>query len=81
VGVETERLEADHELLERVASVSGGRVWSPDSLSDLDHALALRAAADEERVQIAMWDHPFFFVVFVSLLSLEWFLRRRRGLV
>ena len=81
LGAEMERLEADHELLERVASASGGHLWHPDSLQGLGDAMARRAAAEEERVQVALWDHPFLFVVFVILASLEWFLRRRRGLV
>ena len=81
LGVEMERLEADHEMLERVASASGGRIWAPDSLRGLDQALAQEAVAREERSQVVLWDHPLVFVVFVLLVSAEWLLRRRRGLV
>ena len=81
LGVEMERLEADHEMLERIASASGGRVWAPDSLRGLDAALSQEAIAHEERSQIVLWDNPIVFVIFVLLVSAEWLLRRRRGLV
>jgi len=81
LGVEMERLEADHETLERIASASGGRMWSPDSLNGLDRALAQEAVAREERSQVVLWDNPIVFVIFVLLVSAEWLLRRRRGLV
>jgi hypothetical protein len=81
LGVETERLEADHELLERIASASGGHVWAPDSLRGIGGVLSEQAAAREERAQVVLWDHPLVFAVFVLLVSLEWLLRRRRGLV
>ena len=81
LGVEMERLEADHETLERLAAASGGRMWDPDSLNGLDHALSQEAVAREERSQVVLWDHPLVFVIFVLLVSAEWLLRRRRGLV
>ena len=76
-----ERLEADHETLERMAAAAGGHVWAPDSLRGLEDALSHQAVAREERSQIVLWDHPLVFIVFVLLVSFEWLLRRRRGLV
>jgi hypothetical protein len=81
LGTELERLEADHEALHRIARASGGRVWHPDSLAALGESMRSASRAGEERVQLALWDHPLFFAVIVVLASLEWFLRRRRGLV
>jgi hypothetical protein len=81
LGTEMERLEADHEILERIAAVSGGAFWMPDSLDGLSAAFGTLAQKEEERVQLALWDHPFIFILFVVLASLEWFLRRRRGLI
>jgi hypothetical protein len=81
LGNEMERLEADHELLERIAAVSGGRFWTPGGLDSLSETLSLIAEDEEERLQLAVWDHPLAFVLVVVFASLEWFLRRRRGLV
>jgi hypothetical protein len=81
LGAEMERLEADHELLERMAAASGGRLWHPDSLGSLSETLESSARNEAERVQVALWDHPALFVLFVLAASLEWFLRRRRGLI
>ena len=81
LGVEMERLEADHETLERMAAAAGGHVWAPDSLGGLDDALSRQAVVREERAQVVLWDHPLVFIIFVLLVSFEWLLRRRRGLV
>jgi len=81
LGAEMERLEADHEILERIAAASGGHTWSPDSLGQLRETFNVLEQDEEERVQLALWDHPLAFVFVVLLASLEWFLRRRRGLV
>jgi hypothetical protein len=81
LGAEMERLEADHELLERVAGATGGRLWHPDSLQTLAEELRTMAQSEEERVQLAVWDSPLLFVLFVLLVSAEWLLRRRRGLI
>lgn len=81
LGTEMERLEADHEILERIAAASGGRTWSPDSLGPMREVFSVLEQSEEERVQLALWDHPLAFVLVVVLASAEWFLRRRRGLV
>jgi hypothetical protein len=81
LGTEMERLEADHEVLERIATVSGGSFWMPDSLNGLSRTFGTLAQKEEERVQLALWDHPLLFALFVVFASLEWFLRRRRGLI
>ncbi len=81
LGTEMERLEADPELLARLAEAAGGRFWRPDSLAGMRDAFRSIAQADEERVQLALWDSPWMFIAFVLFASVEWFLRRRRGLV
>jgi hypothetical protein len=81
LGTEVERLEPDHEVLERMAAASNGSLWSPDSLAGLGQAFQLHAETEEERVQLALWDHPLLFVILVLAASAEWFLRRRKGLV
>ena len=81
LGTEMERLEANHELLEQLAVVTGGRLWDPDSLDLLSETFSTLDQEEEQRIQLALWDHPLIFVLFVLVTSLEWFLRRRRGLV
>jgi len=81
LGAEMERLEADHELLARLAAETGGKLWAPDSLGSLAAGIELVAAGGEERRQVDLWNHPLVFVLFVLVGSAEWILRRRRGLV
>jgi len=81
LGTEVERLEADHEVLERISAASGGSLWEPDSLEGLGQAFQIHAQAEEERVQVALWDNPLLFVILVLAASAEWYLRRRQGLI
>ncbi len=81
LGTEMERLEADHELLARLAEASGGKSWGPDSLGGMNESFRAIERSEEARVQVALWDSPFAFAIFVLLASTEWLLRRRRGLV
>jgi len=81
LGAEFERLEPDHEVLERLAEATGGRVWSPDSLSTLARDLETVGRGEAEMRQVDLWDQPWVFAMFVLVGSSEWFLRRRRGLI
>ncbi|NNF08040.1 MAG: hypothetical protein HKN21_14850 [Candidatus Eisenbacteria bacterium] len=81
LGAEMERLEANHELLSRIARATGGVHWNPDSLGTAFEALERISQGEEETEQVDLWDHPLTFALFVLLGSAEWLLRRRRGLI
>ena len=70
----------DHAGLSEIARSSGGRVIkSPEELASLlGHD---RAAAVEVLVRRSpVWDTPLLWLLFMGLLSAEWFVRRRKGL-
>lgn len=81
---------ANHDFLKALASAGGGEFHHPDDLAAFltqlqsQPRLHARAKADtwpDWRSNKTSWFLVVFFLLFVKLLSLEWFLRRRWGLV
>ncbi|WP_422928179.1 hypothetical protein [Singulisphaera sp. PoT] len=78
----SERIElaAARDPLDRLASVTGGRVFADyeaKGLPPLLHALNKQVARREET---PLWDHPATLVLFFGILTTEWILRKRAGL-
>ena len=75
---------ADHKLMEEIAELSGGDTMTPEQLKQ-----RLQTWADEgiPNLEITttgrttLWDNWFFLILFVVVMSVEWFFRKRRGLV
>jgi hypothetical protein len=68
-------------LLRGVSSASGGIYASADSL----FILARDIAGDEQKITSAreteLWNNPFILAAIILFLTLEWFLRKRKGMV
>lgn len=69
------------ELLEKMATESGGRFYRPSEGRRLASDLELLGGGSTRLEQIDLWDAPIFFLLALMLLAGEWFLRRRRGWV
>ena len=82
--LELDNPAADHALLEEIAVLTGGSTMPPEELgSFLDRMIEqgpTNADITELR-RITLWDNWPFLVLFVALMSVEWFIRKRRGLV
>ncbi|TWT85790.1 hypothetical protein Pla123a_05970 [Posidoniimonas polymericola] len=84
--VELDQPGAEPAVLAQLAQITeqaGGRSLAPEELPDL---LAELAAADPEVLEevvarVTYWDTWPFFLLLVALLSVEWWLRKRWGLV
>ena len=73
---------ADHDFLKELASITGGSSMKPEDLGSLLERLKLTKFNALTRIQvITLWDNWWFLLAFVSLMSLEWYLRKKRGLV
>lgn len=73
---------ADYDFLKELASITGGRSIKSDELSDLIEGFKTTKFNDLTRIQtITLWDNWWFLSIFVGLMSLEWLLRKKRGLV
>ena len=74
---------ADPGLLEQIAQLSGGARFPPEKFGEAVEQLAAEPAATgvTQASVIDLWDNWYVLGLFVGLVSLEWFVRKRRGLV
>lgn len=75
---------ADHKLLEEIAELSGGDSMTPEELKTRLQAWIDEGIPNLEVTRISrltLWDNWPFLICFVGVMSLEWFMRKRRGLV
>ena len=74
---------ADPGLLEQIAQLSGGARFAPEQFGEAIEQLAAVPSATglSQATVIDLWDNWYVLGLFVALVSLEWFLRKRLGLV
>jgi hypothetical protein len=67
-------------LLRRLAATTGGRFYTPETVSalpeDLRHSRSGITVTDRKE----LWDMPIVLAALGALLATEWVVRRRRGL-
>jgi hypothetical protein len=73
--------EQNRELLERLASQTGGQYWRQQDLAKLPSEISYSEAGISVRDTKELWNMPVIFLVLVALLTGEWLLRRRWGIV
>jgi hypothetical protein len=81
--LELDNASADTRMMESLAAMTGGESIAPEDLP----RLIQRLAEDTENLEVqqetkkTFWDTWTFFVAVVALLTAEWYLRKRWGLV
>ncbi len=73
--------EQNRDLLERLATQTGGQYWKPADLGKLAGAIPFSEAGVTMRETRDLWDLPLVFVVLLLLRFSEWWLRRKWGIV
>lgn len=73
--------EQNKELLERLATETGGKYWKPDNTQKLPEEIALSEAGISTREIRDLWHLPVVFLLLAALRAGEWLLRRRWGAV
>jgi hypothetical protein len=68
--------ETDHPLLARLATETGGKVFTPDQIGQLAEALPNRQVRLVNEVTESLWDTPLALILAVFLLTAEWVGRR-----
>lgn len=79
-GPEFVRLRPDHGTLDQLARASGGTATDRAGFDELLSRLPDVVRRLGRVREIELWNHLALFLSFVAVLSVEWFLRRRRGL-
>ena len=78
--VELSETTQNSALLEKIASLSGGRVVEPSNISSL---ASLFLTGDESRMELretTLWDHWLLLLLLLAVLTAEWIARRSSGL-
>jgi uncharacterized membrane protein len=73
--------EQNRELLERLATQTGGQYWKPADLGKLVANIPFSEAGVTMRETKDLWNVPLVFLVLVLLRFSEWWLRRKWGIV
>ncbi len=73
--------EQNRELLEHLATQTGGQYWKPADLGALAGRIPFSEAGVTMRETRDLWDLPLVFLVLVLLRFSEWWLRRKWGIV
>jgi len=82
--LEMDNPAADLALLEDIAAQSGGTVLTPEQLSGFLQRITTEGWSNPEYVKITripLWDNWTFLFLFVGCMTLEWYIRKKRGLV
>ena len=81
--LELDNASADAPTLENLAAMTGGQSLAPEQLPDLIQRLTLATQHLEvqQETKKTFWDTWAFFLTVVGLLAVEWYLRKRWGLV
>jgi len=80
VGREYFGAEARPALLRRIASETGGRFYTAETVSDLPQDIVYTERGITRTERLDVWDMPIIFALLAALLAAEWGLRRSRGL-
>jgi hypothetical protein len=71
----------NRDLLEKLSSETGGHYWTQSSVGRLPTDITYSEAGISVRDTKELWDMPIVILVLLSLLSAEWLLRRKWGIV
>jgi uncharacterized membrane protein len=75
------RVEQNRELLEKLASETGGKYYKPEDASKLGKDISYSDAGITVRETRDLWDMPIVFLLVLMLRSGEWLLRRKWGVI
>ncbi|MFQ5604183.1 MAG: glutamine amidotransferase [bacterium] len=83
--VEESKTEFSHaqlksNLLKRLAEISGGKYYHQDEAKILADEISIQNSSYSKLVEHDLWDVPLLFLIAIFLLTVEWFVRRHKGL-
>lgn len=79
--LESQHSEADHAALERMANATNGIVLELDELESGFRNIQDRSVQIPDDVEEPLWDSKLVLVLFVTMISMEWAVRKALGLL
>ena len=83
--VEFNETQADGLLMRTISQRSGGESFTIPNLAQLPTFLgqseSFSSVFFEERIETELWQRYFFLIIIIILLTAEWFIRKRSGMV
>jgi hypothetical protein len=73
--------EQNVDLLKKLSAETGGRYWTQDELGQLPKEISYSEAGISVRDTKDLWNMPIVFLVLLGLMSADWLLRRKWGVV
>jgi uncharacterized membrane protein len=73
--------QQNRELLQKLSDETGGRYWEQSELERLPKEISYSEAGISVRDTKELWDMPIVFLVLLGLMSADWLLRRKWGVV
>jgi uncharacterized membrane protein len=73
--------EQNRELLEKLSAQTGGRYWKTDELGRLPRDISYSEAGISVRDTKELWNMPIVFLALLGLMSGQWLLRRKWGVI
>ena len=70
----------NHRFLKRLAEKTGGKYFDEDDAGDLINYLNLKPEINRKSETMELWNRLPILLLIIFLLSLEWFIRKRKNL-
>lgn len=80
LAAEFERLEPNRDLMQRIATETGGRMIALNDIAKLPEMLKNIRVPVEITLATPLWHTPWIYLALVMLLIAEWLLRKKGGL-
>ena len=75
----------DYEFLNTLANISGGKYFDPDQYKTLFNLLSdLNNKSSKEKIdtkEYSLWSNEFLMIAIILLFGIEWFVRKREGML
>jgi len=81
-SIELENAQLNEPLLRELSDLTGGKTFHINSVESEKVVLPeMKETAPLVKRVVAIWDNPFIFLLFPLLLGIEWYIRRKSGLM
>ena len=80
-SLEFQSTRMNKELLEGVAYASGGKFYTRENFDEIKTDLQLKERHKERKAEGRLYRRPYLLILLIALLTIEWSIRRRKGMV